>query len=146
MFPYVPYLYPLKLLLCKQKIVFPLPFLSGEKDTALRSFSVLLINRVCRQPEWSLSYFVPITTILRYFALVSALFLLSPSNLHFLWFSFQLPGLMKEQELAWVHKRYDPILHLFPRVLSMAFYQHDLLQESFGLDDKPQVSYVIYCC
>lgn len=79
MFPYVPYLYPLMLLLCKQKIVFPLPSVSGEKDTALRIFPVLLINAVCRQPGWSLSYLVPFTTIPRYFSSAFVLYLLSPA-------------------------------------------------------------------
>lgn len=86
MFPYVPYLYPLMLLLCKQMIVFPLPSVSVEKDTALRSFSVLLINGVCRQLGWSLSYIVSITIIPSYVPLTFVF--LSPlrcSNLNFLW-------------------------------------------------------------
>lgn len=96
MFPYVPYLYPLMLLLCKQKIVFPLPSVSGEKDTALRSFYVLLINGVCGQPGWSLFYLVSITTIPRYFLLAFVLYLLSPPLIFIRpGFSFQLLSLMK---------------------------------------------------
>lgn len=94
MFPYVPYLYPLMLLLCKQKIVFPLPSVSGEKDTALRSFSVLLINGVCRQPGQSFSYLAPITSIPRYFPLVLFLYVISPP-LFFIPTAFFLLSLIK---------------------------------------------------
>lgn len=145
MFPYVPYLYPLMLLLCKQMIVFPLPSVSGEKDTALRSFSVLLINGVCRQLGWSLSYIVSITIIPRYFPLTFVLYLLSPPLILISsGFSFQLLSLMKLQELAEVHKRHDPTLLVYPPFfLVTASYQCMLLQEGSGqhLEDKPRASY-----
>ena len=66
------------LLLCKQKIVFPLPSVSGKRDAALRSLSVLLINGIFRQPGWSLSYLVPATTTSRYFPLAFVVYFLSP--------------------------------------------------------------------
>lgn len=147
MFPYVPYLYPLMILLCKQKIVFPLPSVRGhcdwwEKDTALRSFSVLLINGVCRQPGWSLSYLVPITTVPRYFplAFVCSLSPLPSSNLHPSWF------FLSASQFQWSNKNLQRCKrwHLF----GTASYQCMLLQESSGqdLEGKPQMPYGINSC
>lgn len=155
MFPYVPYLYPLMLLLCKQMIVFPLPSVSVEKDTALRSFSVLLINGVCRQLGWSLSYIVSITIIPSYVPLTFVF--LSPlrcSNLNFLCDflsvsqSDKVTRTCRSSQKAWSH-----FIAFLPPFLVTPSYQCMLLQEGSGqprgslrmlkdiLEDKPQVSY-----
>lgn len=90
------YLHPLMLLLCTQKIVFPLPSVSGEKDITPRSFSLLLINGVCRQPGRYLSYLVLITGLPSYFPSAFVLYLLSlPVIFIPPVFSFQLLNLMK---------------------------------------------------